>query len=179
MTATGHYYAPDGTFRKVLPHDRARREVAGWKAVSELLPVPHLWGARDTSDGCELIYADVFATGRATRLLADSINAADREPGLTVTVRTLVDNVCDSLLAATDATGTVTTLRECVPDLHLTRLQPGGRLDRWYADPPHPAWTIDGQQLDLHDLASRTIVASSTELGPGWPRHPSPRRAAP
>jgi hypothetical protein len=127
VTATRYYHAPDGTFRKVLPHDQARREVAGWKAVSGLLPVPHLQAARDTGGECELIYADVFATGRSTRLLADSINAADREPKLAATVRTLVGNICDSLLTATEATRSVATLGECVPDLHLARLQPGGR----------------------------------------------------
>ncbi|GEM_PF-1922246 len=169
MTATRHYYAPDGTFRKVLPHDRACREVAGWKAVAKLLPVPRLWGVRDAGDGCEVVYADVFASGRSSRLLADSINAADREPSLIATVRALVDKVCDSVLAATDATGATAKLEECVPDLHLARLAPGGRLERWYTHPPQPAWMIDGQRLDLSDLASRTLVGGGVELGPGWP----------
>jgi len=179
VTATRHYHAPDGTFRKVLPRDQARREVAGWKAVSGLLPVPRLWGVRDAADDeCELIYADVFATGRSTRLLADSINAADREPKLAITVRTLVDNICDSLLTATHATRSVAPLEECVPDLHLARLQPGGRLDRWYNNPPPATWIIDGQQLDLHDLAGQTIVADGTELAPGWPLYLAQTRRA-
>ena len=157
MTAIRHYHAPDGTFRKVLPHDRARREVAGWKAVSRLLPVPRLWGARDTGEGCEVIYADVFATGQSRRLLADSINAADREPSLTVTVRTLVDTICDSVLAATDATGTVSTLGECVPDLHLA---PGSS--------PAGAWTAGTPTRRTRPGSS--TASNSTSMT--WPAGP-------
>jgi hypothetical protein len=169
VTATRHYHAPDGTFRKVLPADRARREVAGRRMVAKLLPVPRLLDVREVQDGCEIVYEDVFASGRCTSLLADCINAADRDPNRVPLVRTLVNQVCDGLLAAIEATGTLARLDACVPDLHVARLAPGGRLDSWYTYPPYPAWVIDGQRLDLADLVDRTLVAGGRELGPAWP----------
>lgn len=169
MTATRHYHAPDGTFRKILPPDRARREVAGWRAVATMFPVPRLRDIRDVEDGCEVVYEDVFASGRCRWLLADSINSADRHPGDAGAVRALVDRVCDDLLTAAEATGVTARLEECVPDLYAERLVPGGRLDRWYTCPPRPAWVIDGQRLDLGDLASRTWVVDGHALGCGWP----------
>ena len=169
MTATRNYHAPDGTFRKVLPPDRARREVAGWRAVATMFPVPLLRDVRDVADGCEVVYEDVFASGRCRWLLADSINSADRHPGDAGAVRALVDRVCDDLLTAAEATGVSGRLEECVPDLYAERLDPGGRLDRWYTCPPRPAWVIDGQRLDLCDLASRTWVVNGRALGCGWP----------
>jgi hypothetical protein len=144
VTATRHYHAADGTFRKVLPADRARREVAGQRAVAGLLPVPRLLDVRDVGDGCEIVYEDVFASGRCAGLLADRINAADRDPGQVPAVRALVSQVCDDLLAAAGATGAMSGLDACVPDLHVARLAPGGRLDRWYTCPPHPAWVLAG-----------------------------------
>jgi hypothetical protein len=115
-----------------------------------------------------VVYDDVIASGRCYRLLADSINAADRHVGQAAVVRLLVDKVCDSLLAASGATGAVSRLEECVPDLHMARLAPGGRLDRWYIRPPLPTWVIDGQRLNLGDLASRTLVVGGHTLGTGW-----------
>lgn len=168
MTAIRYYLAPDGTFRKVLPPARARREIAGWHAVTRLLPVPQLWGVREVEDGCEVVYDDIIASGRCSRLLADSINVADRHAGHVAVVRSLVDQVCDGLLTAADATGAVSRLEECVPDLHIARLAPGGRLDRWYVRPPQPAWVIDNQRLTLDDLASRTLVTDGHILGAGW-----------
>ena len=169
MSATRHYHAPDGTFRKVLAPERARREVAGWQAAARTLPVPRLLGAREVADGCEIVYEDVFASGRCTGVLADCINDADRDPSRIPAVRGLVSQVCDGLLAATEATGKVSRLDSCVPDLHAARLVPGGRLDRWYTRPPRLAWVLGGQQVDLADLASRTLVAGGRELGSGWP----------
>lgn len=169
VTSTRHYHAPDGTFRKVLPADRARREVAGRQQVAALLPVPRLLGIRKAEDGCEIFYEDVFASGRCTGLLADCINAADRDPGRIPAARALINQVCDGLLAATAATGTTSRLDTCIPDLHMARLAPGSRLDRWYTNPPQPTWVLDGQRFDLADLATRTLVASGRELGPGWP----------
>jgi hypothetical protein len=80
----------------------------------------------------------------------------------------LVSQVCDSLLAAAQATRATRRLDECVPDLHLTRLVPGGRLDRWYTH-GRPAWTLGGQMLSASDLACRTLVANGRELGSAWP----------
>jgi hypothetical protein len=122
VTATRHYHAADGTFRKVLPADRARREVAGQQAVAGLLPVPRLLDVRDVEDGCEIVYEDVFASGRSTGLLADCINAADRDPGQVPAVRALVSQVCDDLLATAEATAAMSRLDACVPDLHVARL---------------------------------------------------------
>lgn len=169
MTATRHYHAPDGTFRKVLPHDQARRELAGRSAVAKRLPVPRLLEVRDIEDGCEIVYEDVFASGRCAGLLADCINTADRDPGAVPVVRSLVNQVCDHLLAATEATGTMSRLDACVPDLHLARLALGGRLDRWYTHPPRPAWLLGGQRLDSGDLANRALVVGGRELGSAWP----------
>jgi hypothetical protein len=169
VTATWHYHAADGTFRKVLPPDRARREVAGWQAVASLLPVPRLREVREAADGCEVVYDDVFAPGRSRGLLADSINAADRHPGQAAAVAALVDRVCDDLLTAARATGETSRLGDCVPDLYAARLAPGGRLDRWYTWPPLPAWPVDGQRLDLDDLGRRTWVVQGRALGSGWP----------
>jgi len=169
VTATRHHHAPDGTFRKVLPADQARRELAGRQMVAKLMPVPRLLEVRDVEDGCEIVYEDVFASGRCTGLLADCINTADRNPDAIPVVRALVSQVCDHLLAATEATGTMARLDECVPDLHLTRLAPGGRLDRWYTCPPHPTWVLTGRRLGPADLASRVLVAGGRELGLAWP----------
>lgn len=80
MTGSGHYHAPDGTFRKVMPPDRAAREAAGWRAVAGLAPVPALHGIQGAGTECEVIYEDVFASGRCSRLLADAIGDADRRP---------------------------------------------------------------------------------------------------
>ncbi|HLX47486.1 MAG TPA: hypothetical protein VKS82_04050 [Streptosporangiaceae bacterium] len=169
MTAAWHYHAPDGTFRKVLPAGDARRELAGRQAVAGVLPVPRLLDVRHVQDGAEIVYEDVFASGRCTGLLADWINAADRHPSHLPVVRALVNQVCDSLLAATAATGAMSMLEACVPDLHLARLAPGGRLDRWYTCPLHPAWLLGGHLLSLDDLAGRTLVAGGREIGCGWP----------
>ena len=114
-----------------------------------------------SGDGCEIVYEDVFASGRCTGRLADCINAADRDPGRVPVVRALVNQVCDGLLAATEATGTLSRLDACIPDLHVARLAPGGRLDRWYTDPPHPAWVLGGQRLSMRDLACREIGRAS------------------
>lgn len=169
MTATYHYRAPDGTFRKVLPPDQGRRELAGWRSLSELLPVPRLLDVRDAGDEQEIVYEDVFVSGRCSTLLADCISSADHDSAYLPVVRALADQVCDSLLAAAQATGKTSRLDQCVPDLHLARLAPGGRLDRWYSERPQPAWVLDGQMLSAADLARRTLVADGRELGPAWP----------
>jgi ADP-ribose pyrophosphatase YjhB (NUDIX family) len=169
VTGSRHYHAPDGTFRKVMPPGRAAREAAGWRAVAGLLPVPRLHGVRRAGDDCEVVYEDVFASGRCRRLLADAIGDADRRPGQAGAVRALVDAVCDSMLAAARDTGEVRPLADCVPALYAARLAPGGRLDRWYTHPPRPAWTIGGHRIGPRDLAGRTLVARGRVLGPAWP----------
>jgi len=169
VTATRHYHATDGTFRKILPRDQASRELAGRRMLAELMPIPRLVGVRQAMDGCEIVYEDVFASGRCTGLLADCINTADRDHYQLSAVRALVNQVCDSLLAAAQAAGAMRTLDACVPDLHAARLAPGGRLDRWYTHPPQPSWVVDGQRLGPAELAGRTLVAGGRKFGPGWP----------
>lgn len=169
MTATRYDHAPDGAFRKVLRSDQARRELAGHRTVADLLPVPRLVDVRQVNDCYEIVYEDVFASGRCTSLLADCINTADRDHSHLPAVRALVNEVCDSLLTAAQATGAIRTLDACVPDLHAVRLAPGGRLDRWYSHPPHPAWVVGGQPLGPAELATRILVTSGREVGPGWP----------
>jgi ADP-ribose pyrophosphatase YjhB (NUDIX family) len=169
VTGSGHYHAPDGTFRKVMPADRAAREAAGWRAVAGLAPVPALHGIRGAGTECEVVYEDVFASGRCSRLLADAIGAADRRPALAGEAADLVGAACDSLLAAAAATGEVRPLADCEPALYAARLAPGGRLDRWYARPPLPAWTIGGQVLGPDELTGRTLVVNGRPLGPAWP----------
>jgi hypothetical protein len=178
MTAIRHYHAPDGTFRKVLPQDRACREVAGLRAIAGLFPVPHLWGVREVEDGSELVYEDLFASGCYRGLLADVINAADREPSQTARVQALISAVCDGLLAANEATGSVCRLDECVPALYTARLAPGGRLDCWYRRSPRPTWVIDGQHIGLDDLAARRLVVRGCSLGTGWSANFSAMRSA-
>jgi len=178
MTAIRHYHAPDGTFRKVLPQDRACREVAGLRSISGLFPVPHLWGVREVEDGAELVYEDLFASGCYRGLLADAINAADRCPPQAGRVQELVSAICDGLLVANEATGAVCRLDECVPALYAARLAPGGRLDRWYRRSPRPTWVIDGQHIGLDDLAARVFIARDRPLGAGWPANFSTMRSA-
>lgn len=178
VTATRHYHASDGTFRKVLPPDRACREMAGLRAIAGLFPVPHLWGVREVEDGTELVYEDLFASWYYRGLLADAINAADRQPSQAVRVQALVSAVCDGLLAANEATGSICRLDECVPALYAARLAPGGRLDCWYRRSPRPTWVIDGQHIDLDDLAARSLVVRGRPLGPGWPANFSAMRSA-
>jgi hypothetical protein len=168
MTATRHFQAPDGTFRKVLPAEQARRELVGWQTVADLPPVPRLLEVQDTGAEREIVYENVFASGRCTALLADLINAADRDPADLPAVRALVGLACDSLLAAAEATRTTSKLNECVTDLHLTRLAPGGRLDRWYTH-RKPACALGGQVLSASELACRRLVANGRELGSAWP----------
>jgi hypothetical protein len=80
----------------------------------------------------------------------------------------LVGQVCDNLLAATQTTRAISRIEECVPDLHLARLAPGGRLDRWYTN-GRPTWALSGQVLSASELARRTLVANGRDLGPAWP----------
>ena len=112
--------------------------------------MPRQQAARDTGGECESVCADVFAAGRSAHLPADSSDAADRKPNLAITVRILVHNICDSLLTATDATGSVATLEECVPDLHLARLQPGGRR--------MGGWLVPTYQPSVYLRTLRTAV---------------------
>jgi 8-oxo-dGTP pyrophosphatase MutT (NUDIX family) len=136
MSALRSYHADDGTFHKVFTAAGARQEIEGWKAIARLLPAPRLLDVRDVADGTELVYDDVFATGRCVRLLADTITAADVDSAQVGAVETLVNAMCDSWHASLKVTGTCPPLRATVPALYTARLAPGGRLERWYAGQP-------------------------------------------
>jgi hypothetical protein len=161
-------HAEDGTFRKVMQSARARAEAAGWRAVADFLPVPRLLEVRDHGDHGELVYEDVFTTGRCRRLLADAINTADRESTAVGAVEDLLDGVCDDLVAAASTSGAGGRLDACVPDLYAARLASGARLDHWYVDAPQPAWQIEGECLRLADLATRTLVVDGRECRSPW-----------
>jgi hypothetical protein len=161
----GHYRAADGTFRKPMSHSEATAELRGYRAVAGHLPVPRLVGAHGRSGGVEIVYEDVFASGRCRRLLADAINAADRDPGQLPAIRSLVDDICDSILATADATASRTRLADCVPALYAARLAPGGRIDRCYTHPPRPIWTVNRHRLSLDDLAAATLVIHGKARG--------------
>lgn len=169
MSGSTFYHAGDGTFRKLMPAARARAEAAGWHAVAGFLPVPELLDLRHHGDQLELVYEDVFSTARCRRLLADAINHADRYPAEATALQALVDDVCDQLLAAVEATGARARLDECVPELYAARLAPDARLDQWYAQVPQPEWQMGGGSLDLAELARRTLVASGRQHRPPWP----------
>ncbi|MFD4320812.1 hypothetical protein [Streptomyces sp. NPDC058548] len=64
--------------------------------------------------------------------MGDVIALADRDPAVLPRLQRLVDGVCVDLWVAAEETGERVPLAECVPDLYLHRIRPGGRLDRWY-----------------------------------------------
>jgi hypothetical protein len=157
MPIRSYHSAADGTFRKAMRRRAAIAEVRAYHAVAGHLPVPQLAGIHWTVRGAEVVYEDVFASGRCHRLLADTINTADRDPTQTFAVRLLIDGICDSILATLDITRPTSRLADCVPALYASRLAPGGRIDRWYA-PPRPMWIVDSHRLSLGGLAAATLV---------------------
>jgi hypothetical protein len=167
--AGGHYNAADGTFRKTMTDSAAAAELRGYRSVAGHLPVPRLVGAHPAISGVEIAYEDIFASGRCHRLLAEAINAADRDPSQLPAVRTFVEAICDSMLTAADSTGSQARLADCNPDLYATRLAPGGRIDTWYTNLPRPMWTLDRRQLSLDDLAAHTLIVHGTALGAAFP----------
>jgi len=162
----GHYRAADGTFRKPMGRRAALTEVRAHRAVAGHLPVPRLTGIHGTIDGgVEVIYEDVFASGRCHRLLADAINAADRDSRHIPAVRSLVNDICDSILATADATAARKPLANCIPALYAARLAPGGRIDRWYGHAPRPIWTVQRHCLTLDDIAAATLIIDGKAHG--------------
>ncbi|MEU9836998.1 hypothetical protein AB0D67_36140 [Streptosporangium sp. NPDC048047] len=132
----GFHRHPDGTFRKTMPTDRARREVIGHRTIRDHMPVAALLGSITSSGEHTLIYQDVFATGRCGLLLADLITAADRDPRRVPEVIALIDAVCDGWRSAAARTGGIAPIGACQPGLYIARLAPGGRLDNWYGRLP-------------------------------------------
>jgi hypothetical protein len=141
VTATRHCHTPDGTFRKILPPDQVRRELAD---------------------------EDVFASGRCTALLADCINAADRDHAHLPVVRALVSQVCDSLLAAAQATGTTGRLDQCFLWYLLG-------LGGWLVPAYHPAV----YQHTLRNPVPSSIKTGGSPSSAGRRPAPGPRRVRP
>lgn len=167
MSASGGPRASTAvTFHKeVATREAAEAEVRGWSHLASRIGVPALRG-RPTLPGRHLLaYEDVFASGRCELLLGDVIALADRDPAASPRLARLVDGVCHDLRAAADETGKVVPLAECVPDLYLDRIRPGGRLDRWYMRRdlpitlPHTAVT-----LTVQGLADYAVTANGRPL---------------
>ncbi|MFE3068832.1 hypothetical protein [Streptomyces sp. NPDC059247] len=160
VPTTDVFHKPVGT------RERAEAEAKGWARLASRLAVPALRGQIALPDGRRLfVYEDVFATGRCELLLGDVIALADRDPAVRPRLERLVDGVCADLRAAAEETGRSVPLAECVPDLSLDRIRPGGRLDRWYLRHdlpltlPHTDTT-----LTLRELADFTLTANGRQL---------------
>lgn len=108
---------------------QAEAEIRGWTQLTSRIAVPAFHGQIALPDRQLLAYEDVFATGRCELLLGDVIALADRDPAVQPRLDRLVDGVCADLRTAAEETGRCVPLAECVPDLYLDRIRPGGRLD--------------------------------------------------
>ncbi|MDK0520436.1 hypothetical protein [Streptomyces sp. ML-6] len=158
--STRRFSTTAGVFHKpVATREQAEAEVKGWARLAPRIAVPVLHGQIALPDRQLLAYEDVFATGRCELLLGDVIALAARDPAVRPRLDRLVDGVCADLRAAT---GKSVPLAECVPDLYLDRIRPGGRLDRWYLC------------RDLPLALPRTIRPSPSG---NWPASPSPPTA--
>ncbi|MGW8364099.1 hypothetical protein ACWGK1_26455 [Streptomyces wedmorensis] len=97
--------------------------------------------------------------------MGDAIALADRDPTVLPCLERLVDGVCVDLRVASEETGERVPLAECVPDLYLDRIRPGGRLERWYMRRdlalalPHTDTT-----LTLRELADFALTAKGRQL---------------
>ncbi|GGS09584.1 hypothetical protein Snoj_16430 [Streptomyces nojiriensis] len=155
-----------GTFPKpVGTREQAEAEVKGWTRLASRISVPALHGEVALPDRRLLAYEDVFATGRCEVLMGDVIALADRDPAVLPRLDRLVDGVCADLRAAAEETGKRVPLADCVPDLYLDRIRPGGRLDRWYLRRDLPiALPHTHMTVTLRELADYTITANGRRL---------------
>ncbi|MFI8433993.1 hypothetical protein ACIGJO_09605 [Streptomyces sp. NPDC079020] len=159
MAATGVFHKP------VATRERAEAEAKGWVRLASRIAVPALHGQIAIPGRQLLVYEDVFATGRCELLMGDVIALADREPTVQPRLDRLVDGVCTDLRAAAEETGKSVPLAECVPDLYLDRIRPGGRLDRWYLRRGLPlALPQTDTTLTLRELADFTLTANGRPL---------------
>ncbi|MGW0879367.1 hypothetical protein [Streptomyces sp. NPDC002671] len=158
--------ATAGTFHKpVATREQAEVEVRGWTQLASRIAVPGLHGQVALPDRQLLAYEDVFATGRCELLMGDVIALADRDPAARPRLDRLVDGVCTDLRAAAEETAKRVALAECVPDLYLDRIRPGGRLDRWYLRRDLPiALPHTSTTLTLRELADFTLTANGRQL---------------
>lgn len=158
--------AATGVFHKpVAPREQADIEAKGRARLASRIAVPALRGQIAFPDRQILAYEDVFATGRCELLMGDVIALADRDPAVQPRLTRLVDGVCADLRAAAEETGKHVPLAECVPDLYLDRIRPGGRLDRWYLRRDLPvALPRTDTTLTLRELADFTLTANGRPL---------------
>ncbi|MFB8037483.1 hypothetical protein ACFC5Z_32035 [Streptomyces sp. NPDC056004] len=155
-----------GAFHKpVATREQAGAEVKGWAQLASRIAVPALHGQIALPDRQFLLYEDVFATGRCELLMGDVIALADRDPTVLPRLERLVDGVCVDLRVAAEETGERVPLAECVPDLYLDRIRPGGRLERWYMRRDLPlALPHTETTLTLRELADFTLTANGRQL---------------
>lgn len=158
--------ATAGAFHKpVATREQAEAEARGWAWLASRIAVPALHGQIALRNRQFLVYENIFATGRCELLLGDVIALADRDPAVQPRLGPLVDGVCVDLRAAAEETGEIVPLAECVPNLYLDRVRPGGRLDRWYLRRdlsltlPHTDTTVT-----LRELADFTLTANGRPL---------------
>ncbi|MEU6709726.1 hypothetical protein [Streptomyces wuyuanensis] len=158
--------ASTGVFHKpVATRERAEAEAKGWGRLASRIAVPAFHGQIALPDRQLLAYEDVFVTGRCELLMGDVIALADRDPAVQPRLDRLVDGVCADLRAAAEETGKSVPLAECVPDLYLDRIRPGGRLDRWYLRRDLPlALPHTDATLTLRELADFTLAANGRQL---------------
>ncbi|WP_326661030.1 hypothetical protein [Streptomyces sp. NBC_00385] len=167
MSASGGPRASTAaTFRKeVATREAAEAEVRGWSQLASRIRVPALERCPALPGRHLLAYEDVFASGRCELLLGDVIALADRDPEVLPRLARLVGGVCHDLRAAADETGKVVRLAECVPDLYLDRIRPGGRLDRWYTRRDLPiTLPYTAVTLTVQELAGYTVTANGRPL---------------
>ncbi|MFI7291059.1 hypothetical protein ACIBRY_31090 [Streptomyces anulatus] len=154
------------TFRKeVKTREAAEGEARGWAQLVSRIQVPALRGRPALPGRHLLAYEDVFASGRCELLLGDVIALADRDPSVLPRLVRLVDGVCHDLRMAAKETRKVVPLSECVPDLYLDRIRPGGRLDRWYLRRDLPI-TLPHTDVTLtvQELAGYSVTANGRPL---------------
>ncbi|MBT2470499.1 hypothetical protein J7E97_22135 [Streptomyces sp. ISL-66] len=145
--------------------ENAATEAKGWAQLVRRIAVPALHGQILLPDRQLLAYEDVFASGRCGLLMGDVIALADRDPAVLPRLNRLVDGVCADLRAAAEETGKRVPLADCVPDLYLDRIRPGGRLDRWYLQRDLPiALPHTEVVLTLSELAGYTVTANGRAL---------------
>ncbi|MET8828943.1 hypothetical protein ABZX40_15715 [Streptomyces sp. NPDC004610] len=158
--------ASAATFHKpAASREQGANEARGWARLAPRIAVPALHGQILLPDRRFLAYEDVFATGRCDLLMGDVIALADRDPAELPRLDRLVDGVCTDLRAAAEETGTRVPLADCVPDLYLDRIRPGGRLDRWYLGRDLPiALPHTDTVLTLRELADFTLTANGRHL---------------
>ncbi|MET7873302.1 hypothetical protein [Streptomyces cyaneofuscatus] len=167
MTASGGSRASTAVafHKEVATREAAEAEVRGWSQLASRIRVPALRGRPALPGRHLLVYEDVFASGRCELLLGDVIALADRDPEGLPRLAGLVDGVCRDLRAAADETGKVVPLAECVPDLYLDRIRPGGRLDRWYTRRDLPiSLPHSDVTLTVQELAGYTVTANGLPL---------------